>query len=55
MTKLTNSQGKVLYTNPENVKKAMKRRKSVLYGNKIAKHIPGLTLFIKDAPRALTI
>jgi hypothetical protein len=31
MTKLTNSQGKQLYNNPENIKKAMKRRKDNLY------------------------
>ncbi len=53
--KLFNSQGKQLYTNPESIKKAMKRRKDTLYCKGLLKYRENVSLFVKADPKALTI
>lgn len=54
MTKLTNSQGKKLYTDPENIRKAMHIRKDRLYGKGLLKYNQTISLFKIENRRVVT-
>lgn len=52
--KLTNSYGKVLYTNPESIKKALGRRKDKIYGKGLLKYNQSISIFRKEGISRVT-
>lgn len=54
-SKLYNSIGKQLYTNPESIKRAQGRRKDRIYGKGLLKYNQSIAIYKKEPMRGLTV